>query len=165
MRLCMVMSGKWPPRLCWHIREIFHNQLLIPFCINVQVFHWCSVLFLLSMSEVLWAYLYTPVTSKNPKKKSKGIKSQDLGSQCWLPKREVTTGNDWCSNCTVSRDVWHVIPSCWNHMSISSSFGKLIFSINLRTVASFANCGPGTFTILIKVNYTKNKRIKDQSKF
>lgn len=55
------------------------------------------------------SYSRKPSTSKHPKKKSKCVKSHDLGGQFWFAKHEITrSGNDWCTNIIVSRTVWYV---------------------------------------------------------
>ena len=70
-----------------------------------------------------------PFTSNNPIRRNlNGVKSHDLGGQFWSPKRENTwPGNISWGDWIVSLAVWHVVSSCWNHVSatsISSNFGR-----------------------------------------
>ena len=65
---------------------------------------------------------------ENPQtKKTHGVKSQDLGGQFWSPLPEMTRPGKFSrNNSIVSRAVWQVAPSCWNHMpsiSIPSNWG------------------------------------------
>ena len=112
-------SGKWPPRLCWHI-------------FSITVLHKCGgislmqrVIYSFNTWRVVWAYSHKPVTSQE--KKSRRVKSQNLGGQFRSPKRErIRPWDDYCSNWTVLRALWHVTSFCWNHMSsksMSSSIG------------------------------------------
>ena len=58
----------------------------------------------------LWNYWHRSLISNNHKKKFNGVKSHDLGSQFWSPKRESTRpGNISCSNWIVSLAVCHVV--------------------------------------------------------
>ena len=73
----------------------------------------------------------------NPqRKKSLGVKLYDLVGQFWSPLRGMTRpGNFSRNNSVVSRAVWQVAPSCWNHMSsisIPSNWGHKNTIILLR---------------------------------
>lgn len=79
-----------------------------------------------------WACWDKPQTSEKTKEKSpNGVRSIDLGDQLWSPERKSTRpGYDSNRNRIVSRTVWHVELSCWNHMSTS-------IYCNLRTKIHF----------------------------
>ena len=61
---------------------------------------------------------------KPHKKKSQGIRLQDLGGHSLSPSKDIThSGNFLSSNASVSCEVWQVAPSCCNQkLSISNSF-------------------------------------------
>ena len=61
-------------------------------------------------------HLFLHIAAKE--KKSIGVKSHDLGGQCWSPNREMTTLS--VVTRIVSRAVWQVALSCWKNMSSTS---------------------------------------------
>ena len=83
-----------------------------------------SECWLLSAQELkVFLHKYGLLRSPTKKKKSNGVKAHDVGGQLISPRQEITRpGNVSCNNVIFVRVMWHVPPSCWNHIFFKSHF-------------------------------------------
>ena len=155
------MSLKCPPRLRLVIRsDTYSSHFRWLSRINLTEFVGWRLLWLWEISCL--RFIHIDLRFKIAPKEGLKVKSHDLGDQFTSPLREITMpSNRSCRMSIVACGVWHVEPSCWNHMlsvSISSILGhkKLLH----RSVA-FAIDGYGNARFVLKeVRWFRQTKIR-----
>ena len=116
-----ITSFKCPPRLLWvePIRNVQFSMTLAHK--SGWIWQMARVMLAWRTPVVCGLFAYSRDLTKAHKKKFNGVKSHDLGGQFPPPPREMTMpSNRPCRISNVAWAVWHVAPSCWNHMSLVS---------------------------------------------